>query len=63
MQNRSIRQGLEDLAIEMLARGLSVRDIEDAFSDENGRLLLSKTAVSQLGKRLWEDYQRSRSVT
>jgi hypothetical protein len=26
----------------MLARGLSVRDIEDAFRDENGRLLLSK---------------------
>jgi hypothetical protein len=42
-------QGLEDLAIEMLARGLSVRDIEDAFKDESGRLLLSKTAVSQLG--------------
>src|SRR5262245_35310005 len=50
-------QGLEDLAIEMLARGLSVRDIEDAFRDENGRLLLSKAAVSQLGERLWEDYQ------
>jgi putative transposase len=50
-------QGLEDLAIEMLARGLSVRDIEDAFKDEDGRLLLSKTAVSQLGERLWEDYQ------
>src|ERR1700757_3634711 len=50
-------QGLEDLAIEMLARGLSVRDIEDAFKDENGRLLLSKTAVSQLGERLWEDYR------
>ena len=50
-------QGLEDLAIEMLARGLSVRDIEDAFKDENGRLLLSKTAASQLGERLWEDYQ------
>ena len=48
-------QRLEDLAIEMLA-GLSVRDIEDAFKDENGRLLLSKTAVSQLGERLWEDY-------
>jgi hypothetical protein len=42
-------QGLEDLAIEMLARGLSVRDIEDAFKDETGRLLLSKTAVSQWG--------------
>jgi len=50
-------QGLEDLAIEMLARGLSVRDIEDAFKDETGRLLLSKTAVSQLGERLWEDYR------
>ena len=50
-------QGLEDLAVEMLARGLSVRDIEDAFKDESGRLLLSKTAVSQLGERLWEDYQ------
>ena len=25
--------------------------------DENGRLLVSRTAVSQLGERLWEDYQ------
>jgi putative transposase len=50
-------QGLEDLAIEMLARGLSVRDIEDAFRDETGRLLLSKTAVSEIGERLWADYQ------
>jgi len=50
-------QGLEDLAIEMLARGRSVRNIEDAFKDENGRLLLSKTAASQLGERLWEDCQ------
>ncbi len=50
-------EALEDLAIEMLARGLSVRDIEDAFKDETGRLLLSRTAVSQLGERLWADYQ------
>ena len=50
-------QALEDLAVEMLARGLSVRDIEDAFKDETGRLLLSKTAVSEIGERLWEDYQ------
>ncbi len=34
-----------------------MRDIEDAFKDETGRLLLSKTAVSQLGERLWEDYR------
>ena len=50
-------EGLEDLAVEMLARGLSVRDIEDAFRDESGRLLLSRTAVSEIGERLWEDYQ------
>jgi len=50
-------EALEDLAIEMLARGLSVRDIEDAFKDETGRLLLSKTAVSELGERLWADYR------
>jgi len=48
---------LENLAIEMLARGLSVRDIEDAFKDETGRLLLSRTAVSEIGERLWADYQ------
>src|SRR3546814_1128294 len=40
----------------MLARGLSVRDIEDAFKDETGRLLLSRSAVSELGERLWADY-------
>ena len=50
-------EALEDLAIEMLARGLSVRDIEDAFKDESGRLLLSRTAVSELGERLWADYR------
>ena len=50
-------EALEDLAIEMLARGLSVRDIEDAFKDESGRLLLSRTAVSEIGQRLWEDYR------
>ena len=43
-------QALEDLAVELLARGLSVRDIEDAFRDETGRLLLSKTAVSEIGE-------------
>ena len=50
-------QALEDLAVELLARGLSVRDIEDAFRDETGRLLLSRTAVSELGERLWADYR------
>ncbi|MER9452002.1 transposase, partial [Mesorhizobium sp. M0254] len=50
-------EALEDLAVELLPRGLSVRDIEDAFRDESGRLLLSKTAVSEIGERLWANYQ------
>jgi len=44
-------------AVEMLARSLSVRDIEDAFRADDGRLLLSRTAVSELGEQLWRDYQ------
>jgi transposase-like protein len=54
-------EALEGLAVEMLARGLSVRDIEDAFKDETGRLLLSKTAVAEIGNQLWEDYQAFKS--
>src|SRR5215207_583924 len=54
-------EALEGLAVEMLARGLSVRDIEDAFKDETGRLLLSRSAVAEIGKQLWEDYQAFKS--
>ena len=31
--------------------------VDELAAAENGRLLLSKTAVSRLGERLWEDYQ------
>lgn len=48
---------LERLAIEMYARGLSVRDIEAAFVDDAGRCVLSKSAVSLVTERLWADYQ------
>ena len=34
-----------------------LKKIEDAYKDESGRLLLSRTAVSELGERLWADYQ------
>lgn len=44
-------------AVEMLARGLSVWDIEEAFRADGGRLSLSRTAVSELGEQLWCDYQ------
>jgi putative transposase len=48
---------LERLVTEMYARGLSTRDVEDAFRDATGDMLISKSAVSEITDRLWEDYQ------
>ena len=48
---------LERLAVEMYARGLSTRDIEAAFRDASGASLLSRTAVSQVTERLWQEYE------
>lgn len=51
--------GLRRLAVEMYARGLSTRDIEEALRDnKTGELLLSKDAVSELTEELWEEYER-----
>jgi transposase-like protein len=47
----------ERLAVEMFARGLSTRDIEAAFRDATGGSLLSRTAVSQVTERLWQEYE------
>jgi putative transposase len=48
---------LERLVTEMYARGLSTRDVEDAFRDATGELLISRSAVSEITDQLWEDYQ------
>ena len=48
---------LERLVTEMYARGLSTRDVEDTFRDATGELLISRSAVSEITDRLWEDYQ------
>jgi transposase-like protein len=49
---------LERLVVEMYARGLSTRDIEEALRDEGtGRLLVSRTAVSEITERLWAEYE------
>jgi transposase-like protein len=48
---------LEYLVVQMYARGLSTRDIEEALRDPvTGQTLLSKSAVSDLTDRLWEEY-------
>jgi len=48
---------LERLAVEMYARGLSMRDIEAAFTSVDGRCLLSRSAASRVCEVLWADYQ------
>ena len=48
---------LERLAVEVYVRGLSTRDIEDAFTNESGRRLLSRAAVSEVTERLWAEYK------
>lgn len=48
---------LERLAIELYARGLSMRDIEATFTDAEGRCALTRSAASQVAERLWDDYQ------
>lgn len=48
---------LDKLAVEMYARGLSTRDVEEAFTDATGERLLSRSAVSEVTDSLWEEYQ------
>jgi putative transposase len=48
---------LERLATEMYVRGLSTRDIEDAFTYATGDRLLCKSSVSKVTDILWQDYQ------
>jgi len=48
---------LERLVVEMYARGLSTRDIEDALEEATGTRLLSRTAVSELTDSLWQEYE------
>lgn len=48
---------LTRLAIEMYARGLSMRDIEAAFTDAAGRCVLTRSAASAVCERLWDEYQ------
>lgn len=50
-------EALERMVVEMYARGLSDRDVEDLFRAEDGTVLLSKSAVSELTDRLWEEYE------
>jgi putative transposase len=45
------------LALEMYVRGLSTRDIEATLREPNGKPMLSRSQVSRLSERLYEQYQ------
>jgi putative transposase len=51
------RDVLQRLVTEMYARGLSTRDIEEAFTDATGARLLTKSQVSELTETLWSDFE------
>ena len=48
---------LDKLAMEMYARGLSTRDIEDTLVILTGEQVLSKSSVSRVTDALWKEYQ------
>lgn len=51
-------EALERLVVEMYARGLSTRDVEECFRNQSsGELMISRAAVSEITDQLWEDYR------
>jgi putative transposase len=52
---------LDKLAVEMYARGLSTRDIEDTLIEATGELILSKTSVSQITEILYQEFENFQS--
>ncbi len=52
---------LDKLAVEMYARGLSTRDIEDTLIEATGELILSKTSVSQITEILYQEFESFQS--
>jgi putative transposase len=48
---------LERLAVEMYARGLSTRDIEDALVAATGEQVLSRSTVSEITETLWAEFE------
>jgi transposase-like protein len=51
---------MERLVTEMYVHGLSTRDIEAAFTDATGGCILSRSVVSEVTERLWQEYRAFR---
>ncbi len=57
---RSRSAQLEKMAIEGYARGLSTRDIEQTFTDQDGELMISKDQISELTEVFNTEYEAFR---
>ena len=53
----ALEERLKEMAVEMYVRGLSTRDIEETLTDEDGKALLSRSSVSRLTDRLYQEYE------
>lgn len=55
---KDLESHIQRIATELYVRGLSTRDIESTFIDENGKTFLSRSSVSQLTERLNAEYEQ-----
>lgn len=53
-----LEESLKKIILESYVHGLSTRDIEDTFKDQNGKPLLSRSAVSKLTPVLNEEHKK-----
>jgi transposase-like protein len=51
-----LAERVKTLALEMYVRGLSTRDIEEAFQDGEGKPLFGRSSISRIAERLYEEY-------
>lgn len=56
-----LENSLKKIVLESYVRGLSTRDIEETFKDQDGKPLLSRTAVSKLTPVLNEEHEKFQS--
>lgn len=53
----NIENSLKSIALESYVRGLSTRDIEETFKDEQGNSLISRSGVSKMADNLYKEYE------
>jgi len=53
----ALEEKLKKLSVELYVRGLSTRDIEQTFIDDEQRTFMSKSSVSRLADKLYEEYE------